>query len=170
MGSYDSFSVLVLWKVRENSWNQSTFSLLLEKPNYKIPHRFLYRVKHTKFVLILKCNTAQVPCLQRYFNLKCCLDLCAMWQIMHRVHLQYLYQCMTKFQYVFYRYNQTNCIYILKYTQLTWGVAEEIPLYTEYRLRASIGAPDMSSCPHLHSHHSWMNLGQLQLSLPCWRA
>ncbi len=35
MGSYDSFSVVVLWKVRENLWNLSIFSLLLEKLNYK---------------------------------------------------------------------------------------------------------------------------------------
>ncbi len=60
LGNYVSFSVLVLRKVRENSWNRSTFSLLLEKPNYKNPRRFLYRVGHTKFVLLLKCNT--FPC------------------------------------------------------------------------------------------------------------
>ncbi len=60
LGSYDSFSVLVLRKVRENSWNLSTFSLLLGKPNYKNPRRFLYRFDHTKLVLILKCNTVSV--------------------------------------------------------------------------------------------------------------
>ncbi len=57
LGSYDSFSVLLLRKVRENSWNLSTFSLLLKKPNYKNPRRFLYLVKHTKFVLIPKWST-----------------------------------------------------------------------------------------------------------------
>ncbi len=36
------------------------------------------------------------------FILKCCHDLCAMWQIMHRVHLQYLYQYMTKFKSAFF--------------------------------------------------------------------
>ncbi len=51
------------------------------KTNYKNPRNFLYRVKHTKFVLILKCNTVQVPYLQRNFILKCCHDLCAMWKI-----------------------------------------------------------------------------------------
>ncbi len=35
-------------------------TLLLEKPNYKNPRRFLYLVAHTKFVLIPKCST--VPC------------------------------------------------------------------------------------------------------------
>ncbi len=58
--SYDSFSVLVLRKVRENSWNLSIFSLLLEKLNQKNPRRFFYSFEHTKFALILKCNT--VPC------------------------------------------------------------------------------------------------------------
>ncbi len=28
------------------------------------------------------------------FILKCCHDLCAMWQIMHRKQLQYPYECM----------------------------------------------------------------------------
>ncbi len=60
LGNYDSFSVLVLRKVRENSWNRSTFSLLVEKPNYKNPRSFPYRFERAKFVLILKCNT--VPC------------------------------------------------------------------------------------------------------------
>ncbi len=60
LGSNDSFSVLVLRKVRENSWKLSTFSLLLEKPIYKNPRRFLYRFEHAKLVLILKCYT--VPC------------------------------------------------------------------------------------------------------------
>ncbi len=35
LGSYDSFSALVLWRVRENSLKLRTFSLLLEKPNNK---------------------------------------------------------------------------------------------------------------------------------------
>ncbi len=49
------------------------------------------------------------------FILKCCHDLCAMWKIMHRVYLQYLYQYITKFKSVlFYQNNQTNFIYILK--------------------------------------------------------
>ncbi len=65
--NYVCFSVLVLRKVRENSWNLITFSLLLEKPNYKNPRRFLYRVKHTKFVLILKCYTVSLSYLQRNF-------------------------------------------------------------------------------------------------------
>ncbi len=60
LGSYDSFSFLALWKVRENSSNLSTFSLLLKKPNYKNPRRFLYRFEFTQFVIIRKCNT--VPC------------------------------------------------------------------------------------------------------------
>ncbi len=38
----------------------SIFSLLLEKPNYNNPRNFLYHFKHTKFVIILKCN--RVPC------------------------------------------------------------------------------------------------------------
>ncbi len=49
MGSYDSFSALVVWKVREKAWNLSTFSILLEKPNHKNPRRFLYRFKRAKF-------------------------------------------------------------------------------------------------------------------------
>ncbi len=49
MGSYDSFSALVVWKVRENAWNLSTFSILVEKPNHKNPRRFLYRFKRAKF-------------------------------------------------------------------------------------------------------------------------
>ncbi len=38
------------------------------------------------------------------------------------------------------------------------------------KLRASRRAPDVSSRPYLHPHHSWMYLGQLQLPAPCWRA
>ncbi len=95
-------SVLVLRKVRENWWNLSTFSLLLEKPKYKNPRRFLYRVKHTKFALIFKESHSSLPYLQRNFILKCCRDLCAMWKIMHRVYLQYLSQYVTKFKSVFF--------------------------------------------------------------------
>ncbi len=135
MGSYDSFSVLVLRKVRENSWNQSTFSLLPEKLNYKNPRRFLYRLEQTKFVLSLKCNTVSLSYLQRNFILKCCHDLCAMWQIMHHVHLQYLYQYETKFKSLFLcRINQANFIFILKLSQLTWGEVEKMPLYTVCKL------------------------------------
>ncbi len=49
MGSYDSFSALVLRKARENAWNLNTFSILLEKPNYKNPCSFFYRFKRAKF-------------------------------------------------------------------------------------------------------------------------
>ncbi len=38
--SYACFSVLVLREVRENSLYLTTFSLLLEEPNYKIPCSF----------------------------------------------------------------------------------------------------------------------------------
>ncbi len=41
----------------EISINLSTFSLLLKKPNYKSPRRFVYRIERTKFLLILNCNT-----------------------------------------------------------------------------------------------------------------
>ncbi len=58
--SYASFSVLVLQEVRENSWSLSTFSLLLEKPNFKNPCSFFYRFEHAKFVFLLIVNT--VPC------------------------------------------------------------------------------------------------------------
>ncbi len=33
---------------------QSTFSFLLEQPNYNNPRRFLYHFEHTQFVLNLK--------------------------------------------------------------------------------------------------------------------
>ncbi len=87
LGSYDSFSVLVLWEVRENSWNLSTFSLLLEKQNYKNPRRFLDRVKHTNFVWILKCNTAPCRILRGMYILNSCHDLCAMSQLIHGVYV-----------------------------------------------------------------------------------
>ncbi len=74
MGIYDSFSVLVLLKVRENSWNLSTFSLLVEKQNHKNPRSFLYRFDQTKFVLILSCSSI-------FRGISCCNDLCVMWQI-----------------------------------------------------------------------------------------
>ncbi len=53
-----SFSVLELREVRENSRNLSTFSLLLEKPNFKNPCS--YRFKHVKVVFMLMDNA--VPC------------------------------------------------------------------------------------------------------------
>ncbi len=136
MGSYDRFSVLVLWKVRENSLNLCTFSLLLEKPNYKNPRRFLFRFEHTKFVLIIKWNTVSLPYLQRNFILKCCHDLCVMLQIMHRVYLQYLYHCIIKFKSVFFTEIIGQILYtFLNYTQLTWAVAEKMPLYNVHKLQ-----------------------------------
>ncbi len=54
MGQPNRYSVLVLQKVRENSWNLSTFSLLLEELNTKNPRRFVFSFEHAKFVLILK--------------------------------------------------------------------------------------------------------------------
>ncbi len=60
LGSYDCFSVLVLREVREASRNLSTFSLPLEKLNFKSPCSFLYRFEHAKLVFILMGNT--VPC------------------------------------------------------------------------------------------------------------
>ncbi len=114
LGSYDSFSVLVLRKVRENSWNLSTFSLLLEKPNYKNPRRFVYRVNHTNFVLIIKWNT--VPCRileELHFKM-------LSWPV--RDVANYLSRTFTislpiydQIQICFlYQNNQTNFIYIFK--------------------------------------------------------
>ncbi len=54
-----------------------------------------------------------------------------MWQIMHRAHLQYLYEYITKFKSGFFAEIIRQILYIfLKYTQLTWGVAEKMPFYT----------------------------------------
>ncbi len=57
LGSYESFSGLLLREVRENS---STFLLLLEKTNLKNPCSFLYRFEHAKLVFRLMVST--VPC------------------------------------------------------------------------------------------------------------
>ncbi len=60
--SYASCSVLVLRQVSESSWNLSTFSLLLEKSNYKNPRNFLYRFEHAKIVfIIIVLSVAQFP-------------------------------------------------------------------------------------------------------------
>ncbi len=135
MGSYDSFSVLVLWKVRENSWNLSTFSLPLEKPNYKNPRCFSQSFWAYKVCINSRVKHSSLPYLQRNFILKCCHDLCTMWQIIHRVHLQYLYQYMTKFKSVFFKAIIRQMAYtFLNYTQLTWGLAEKMPLYTVHNL------------------------------------
>ncbi len=57
-----------------------------------------------------------------------------MGQIMHREHLQYLYQYMTQLKSGFFTEMVRQISYIvLNYTQLTWGVAEKMPLYTVYK-------------------------------------
>ncbi len=60
LGSYASFSVLVLLEVRENAWILSAFSLLLEKTNYKNSSSLLYRFEHANIVFMLMGST--VPC------------------------------------------------------------------------------------------------------------
>ncbi len=58
-----------------------------------------------------------------------------MWQIMHGVHQQYLYQYITIFKSVFYTEIIRQISYIFRnYTQLTWGVAEKMQLNTVYEL------------------------------------
>ncbi len=53
-----------------------------------------------------------------------------MGQIMHREHLQYLYQYMTKFKSGFFTAIIRQISYIfLNYTQRTRGAAEKMPLY-----------------------------------------
>ncbi len=47
----------MLREVRENSWNLSTFSLLLGKPYFKNPCSFLYRFEHARTVLMVMGNT-----------------------------------------------------------------------------------------------------------------
>ncbi len=79
-----------------------TFSLLMQKPNYKNPRRFLYRFEHTKFVLNLKCNTLPRRIFRGISFQNVVMTCASCWQIMHRVHLQYLYQYMTKFKSVFF--------------------------------------------------------------------
>ncbi len=134
----------------KNPWNQSTVSLLPEKLNYKNPRRFLNHLEHNRRCLVLQLVTtslaynvciyskvkhSSLPYLQRNFILKCCHDLCTMWQIMHRVHLQYLYQYMTKFKSVFFfEIIRQRSYKFLNYLQLTWGVAEKMSLYTVHNL------------------------------------
>ncbi len=58
-----------------------------------------------------------------------------MGQIMHREHLQYLYQYMTKFKSGSLTEIIRQISYMfLNYTQLTLGVADKMPLYTVYKL------------------------------------
>ncbi len=59
-----------------------------------------------------------------------------MWQIMHRVHLQYLYQYMTKFKSFFFIEITGQISYtFLNYTQLTRVLAEKMPLYNVHNLQ-----------------------------------
>ncbi len=58
-----------------------------------------------------------------------------MWQTMHRVYLQYLYQYTSKFKSDFYIEIIRHISYIYQnYTQLTRGVAEKMPLYAVHNL------------------------------------
>ncbi len=92
----------------------STFSLLLEKQDYKNLRRFLYLVAHTKFVLIL--SEAQFPAVSleelhfkmlswpvrnvaNYASRKSAISL----PMYHRIQICFLY-----------RNNRTHCICFLK--------------------------------------------------------
>ncbi len=62
--------------------------------------------------------------------------MCAMLQIMHRVYLQYLYHYMTLFKSAFFTEIIGRISYtFLNYTQLTWVVAEKMPLYNVHNLQ-----------------------------------
>ncbi len=56
-GVFIVFSVLVVRVVPENACGLSTFSLLLDKPNFKNPCSCLFRFEHAKLVYILKFTT-----------------------------------------------------------------------------------------------------------------
>ncbi len=82
-----------------------------------------------------KVEHSSLPYLQRNFIFKCCHDLCAMWQIMQRVYLKYLYQYMTKFKSFFCGEINRIIVYVfLNYKQLPLGEAEKMPWYTVYNL------------------------------------
>ncbi len=66
-------------------------SLFFPKMRIEIRRIQMGYVSNALTMCLLKCHFKYV------FILKCCHDLCAMWQIMHCGHLQYLYQHMTKF-------------------------------------------------------------------------
>ncbi len=126
MGSYDSFSVLVLREVRENSWNLTTFSLLL-----KNPFSFLYHFGHEKFVFILKLNTD--PCRNfreiSFLNVNLTCARCD--------NLYTMYICNISAN-TWPNANDELTGHIVckfwNYKQLRCGVTEKMPLNTVYKL------------------------------------